>query len=80
MEQAKDDVPKRLPCPFCGWEKIRVVEDEKQDAPLQGSKYTYCFCRVCGTRGPWAYSIGDTTHDDVKACIERWNERGGVKS
>lgn len=76
------DAPIMLPCPFCGWEKIRIIENEITDenALMFGSKYNYCWCKVCGTRGPSAYSIGDTMHDDVKACIDRWNERGGVKS
>lgn len=73
------DTPKMLPCPFCGWEKIRIFEEEKQEPPLQGSKYTYCYCRVCGTRGPWAYTVDENMKTVIKRCIERWNERGGIK-
>lgn len=66
-----------LPCPFCAWERIRIIEDEIKDKDhvLRGSKYTYCWCRVCGTRGPWAYSVDDDEKVVIKKCIERWNER-----
>lgn len=63
------------PCPFCGWENIRIIESEKENPPLGGSKYTYCWCRVCGTRGPWAYSVDDSEEVFAEKCIKRWNER-----
>ena len=73
---------KILPCPFCSWEKIRIIEDEitKEGHCLKGAKYTYCWCKVCGTRGPWAYNVDDNEHEVIRKCIERWNERNGIRA
>ena len=64
-----------LPCPFCGWKKIRIIEDEGKEPPHKGSKFTFCWCKVCGTRGPWAYNVDLEDMEVVVSCIERWNER-----
>lgn len=72
--QNKEDI-RILPCPFCGWEKIRIIEDEGKEGFFEGTKYTYCWCKVCGARGPWAYSVGYTSRLAVEKCIGRWNER-----
>jgi len=68
-----------LPCPFCGWEKIRIIEGPNDNGLLKDSLYTYCWCKVCGTRGPWAYNVEDTDEENYHKCILRWNERNGVK-
>jgi len=75
------EIPECLPCPFCAWENIRVMEDEirKKEHPLKGSKYTYCLCAVCGAHGPWACSVDDDIETVARKCIVRWNERGGKK-
>lgn len=75
-----EDIIKPLPCPFCGWTKIRVTEDEikDQDHMFTGSKYTYCWCKPCGTRGPRAYSVEDDYEIIYNKCVERWNERSSI--
>jgi len=57
-----------LPCPFCGNDKIRIMEDGI-------SKFTYSWCGYCGARGPSAYNIDDDIETMINKCIERWNER-----
>lgn len=75
------EYPEPLPCPFCAWTHIRVIEDEIIDEQhlLFGSKYTYCWCKVCCAKGPSAYSVDDEDEDIFKKCIERWNERNEKK-
>jgi len=66
------------PCPFCGWKKIRIMEEKQKKSLLKGCKFTYCWCKVCGTKGPWAYSVDDEMREVVRKCVERWNDRDGV--
>lgn len=68
-----------LPCPFCSHERILVLEEKQRKGALKGSYFTYCYCPVCGTRGPWAYSLTDDNLLEAQQCIDRWNERNGVK-
>ncbi len=68
-----------LPCPFCGWEKIRVLQSIRKGGIFKGSAYTYAWCKVCGARGPWAYTISCSDDITCREAIARWNERGGVK-
>jgi len=69
-----------LPCPFCGWVRIRVIEDQikEENHILFGSKYTYCWCKVCGAKGPSTYSVEESDEEIFKKCIERWNERNAM--
>jgi len=66
-----------IDCPSCGHDKIRIVEDETKDTShvLKPSKFTYCWCRVCGGYGPSAYNVNDDIETVINRCIERWNER-----
>mgnify|MGYP001616049123 CR=1 FL=1 len=66
-----------LPCPFCGWENIRIVESPFDNGFFKDSLYTYCWCKVCGTRGPWAFNVEDADEENYHKCIVRWNERNG---
>lgn len=76
----RDPMKELKPCPFCSWENIRIYEDELAPGHLlAGSKFMYALCKACGTRGPWAYCVEDTQKKNVDACIDRWNERDGVK-
>ena len=68
-----------LPCPFCGYEKIRILEEKTKKGCFKGYLYTFAWCRMCGTKGPWAWSVHDDLKVVVNECIDRWNERGGVK-
>ena len=68
-----------LPCPFCGWKNIRVIECPKEEGIFRDSLYTYAWCKPCGTRGPWAYNIDDDDETAYRKCVERWNERDGIK-
>ncbi len=62
------------PCPFCGWKNIRIMEDKRG---MLEAECTYCWCRACGTQGPWAFSVNDDMETVIKKCAERWNERDG---
>lgn len=74
-KDADIEIPEALPCPFCGWVKIRVIEEAAKEGMFKGSLYTYCWCRVCGTKGPWAYNVKDDDRKVYDACVKRWNER-----
>lgn len=67
----------RLPCPFCSWTNIRIVEEEmtEEDHCLVGEKYTYCWCKVCGAKGPTGFSSGLDEDEVISKCVKRWNER-----
>jgi hypothetical protein len=75
------DAHEIFPCPFCAWKNIRIIEDEikEKDHVFKGSKYTFCWCKVCGTCGPWAYSVDDDEKTVIRKCIERWNERHNLE-
>ena len=64
-----------LSCPFCGWEKIRIIERPSDDKLHKDSLYTFAWCKVCGTRGPWAYNVDDDEETVYNRCVDRWNER-----
>jgi len=70
---------KALPCPFCAWENIRVNVSKRKSGPLKGSEFSFAWCRVCGCRGPAAYTLGESDETVFKNTIERWNERNGKK-
>ena len=61
-----EDIIDPLPCPFCKWNKIRVYEAISEEGILKGAKYTYAYCRVCGTRGPNAYNISQDDDENYK--------------
>lgn len=68
-----------LPCPFCGHEKIRVLESTQGEARFEGGDYVYSWCHMCRSRGPLAYSVDDPCDVSHEWAVRRWNERGGVK-
>jgi len=71
-----DQITEPLPCPFCGWKNIRVMLAKRRSKVCKGWEYTYCWCAVCSTRGPAAYSLdGEDRGMSCRKCIERWNER-----
>lgn len=64
-----------IPCPFCGWHNIRTIESPMDNGCFKDSLYTYCWCKVCGTRGPWAFNVDDDEKTVFEKCVTRWNER-----
>lgn len=68
-----------LPCPFCAWEKIRFIEEKIIHGFFEGSLRNFCWCKVCGCCGPSAIRIEGADWENYNDCVNRWNERNGIK-
>jgi len=70
FESDREHAPIVLPCPFCGSKDITIVEKERTKMGVK-NKCTYCYCRMCGAKGPWRYSNDDTEEVVINRCITR---------
>lgn len=55
-----------IPCPFCGWEKVKVNEIRRGNYRREGDNYQVV-CNKCKARGP-------LVQNDPKLAIEGWEK------
>ncbi len=68
-----------LPCPFCGHEKIRVLESNQGEARFEGGDYVYCWCSFCRMRGPLEYNVDYPEGFSYEWAVRKWNAIGVKK-
>ena len=69
------NTPEIRPCPFCGSIRILpIMSKTDKDHFLPNCEYAFCYCKGCGTRGPWAYKVDQSESEIGAHVINLWNQ------
>lgn len=68
-------IDKILPCPFCNFDKIDILEQHAKSPSFGDCLIFFCRCQFCGGQGPWSYNIGKNDEGNSVIAIENWNKR-----
>lgn len=60
------------PCPFCGSNNIRVIEEIQGDTEWVTNIFVYC--NNCHAYGPCSYNLITDVIKERELAIKKWNE------